>query len=344
MNETARTPRAAASAAGPDPAAPPDISAVIVNYNTREVTARAVQSLLSHAGRLRIEVIVADNASSDGSVSALRAAHPGITVIDTGHNGGYAWGNNVGIHRARGRYVLVLNPDAEVFEGSLERAVDYMDAHPEVGILGARAQLEDGRRQLTVFRHPTLAALAWNILVPNGVLRRSRLFGDQRYASRPADRIMDADVVAGCFMLVPRRVIETVGPMDHRFFMYSEETEWCWRVRQAGFKVRYHPEVRILHRGAVSTGQTSPWKAVEIARSRLLLLRLTRGAGAARAGAALMLAGDLLRGAWVLPAAFGRGGRERARIWRARTGFLLGALLRLPQGQVPPPPEQAGRP
>ncbi len=317
------------------------VSIVIVNWNTRDVTAQAVQSVLDHAGTLVTEIIVVDNNSADGSVAALRTAFPGITVIDTGYNGGYAWGNNVGIARARGRYVLVLNPDTQVFADTLERAVTYMDAHSEVGILGAHASLESGQRQLTVFRHPNLRSMAWNILVPNHLTRRSRFFGDQRYASRSADEVMDVDVVAGCFMLVPRRVIDEVGSMDHRFFMYSEESEWCWRVGRAGYKVRYHPGVRILHHGAVSTGQNPPWKAVEIARSHLLFLRLTRGAAVARAGATLMLVGDGLRALWVLPAALV--GRGQAATWRARAGFLSRALWHLPRGQTPPPPESTSR-
>ena len=313
-----------------------DLSVIIVNYNTRDVTMKAVQSVLDNPGALEIEVIVVDNASKDGSVDALRAAFPQVTVVDTGHNGGYAWGNNIGIQRARGRYLLVLNPDTQVDDGALESAVRYMEANPDVGILGTHVALENGVQQPTRFRHVSLANLFWNIFVPNRMIRKSPYFGDQRYASLPPDTVQDVDVVAGCFMMVPRDVIEKVGMMDDRFFMYSEESEWCWRVKQAGLKVRYNPDIKIMHYGAVSTGQTSPWKSVEIAKGHILFLRLTRGPQTAWAGTAIMLLGDLLRGIWFLPAALLNLKNEGVLAWRARTAFLLQALYSPPRGQTPP--------
>ncbi len=314
----------------------PDLSVIIVNYNTRDTTLNAVQSVLDNPGILDIEIIVVDNASSDGSVDALRNAFPQVTIVDTGHNGGYAWGNNVGIQRARGRYLLVLNPDTQIYAGTLEGAVRYMERNPDVGILGAYARLENRTQQLTTFRHVSLTSLFWNMFVPNRVIRKSRYFGDQRYASLSSDLVQDVDVVAGCFMMLPRAVIDQVGAMDDRFFMYSEESEWCWRVKQAGLKVRYNPDIKILHFGAVSTGQTSPWKSVEIAKGHILFLRFTRGPLIAWLGTGIMLLGDLLRAVWFLPATLVTPRHDGARAWRARTAFLLQALFDPPRGQTPP--------
>lgn len=320
-----------------------DVSVIIVNYNTRDVTSEAIASVLSHSGGLETEVIVVDNASQDGSVEALHTAFPQVTVVDTRHNGGYAWGNNVGLHRARGRYVLILNPDVLLHETTLETALAYMETHPEVGILGAEVFLEDGSRQLTVFRFPSLRNLFWRLLVPSQVIRKSPLFGDQRYASRGYDHIMDVDVVAGCFMMLPRTVVDQVGMMNDHFFMYSEETEWCWRVRLAGYKVRYNPNVRITHYGAVSTGQTSPWKSVEIAKGHILFLCFTRGPATAWLATALMLIGELLRGLWIIPQRLLGRASQKAEIWQAKTSFLLRALVHQPKGQTPPPAEAAGQ-
>ncbi|WP_424831774.1 glycosyltransferase family 2 protein [Ruegeria sp.] len=313
-----------------------DLSVIIVNYKTADETSKAVQSVLDHSGALDVEVIVVDNDSQDGSVEALREAHPQIDVLDTGHNGGYAWGNNIGIRRAQGRYLLVLNPDALVYEGTLERAVAYMDKNPEIGILGGHVSLENGTQQPTLFREVSLNKLFWSLFVPNRVLRRSQLFGDQRYASLSRDTVQDVEVVAGCFMMLSRDVVDKVGMMDDRFFMYSEESEWCWRVRQAGLKVRYNPDVRLMHYGAVSTGQTSPWKSVEIAKGHILFLRFTRGPFVAWLGTMLMVLADLLRGVWFLPLSLLRPGHKGAEAWRARITFLLGALVRQPKGQTPP--------
>ena len=313
-----------------------DLSIIIVNYNTRDVTIEAVKSVLENSGNLAVEIIIVDNESSDGSVEAMRAAFPQVAVLAAGHNGGYAWGNNIGIRRAQGRYLLILNPDAQIYDGTLEQAVQYMDANSDIGILGARVALESGAQQLTLFRHVSLRNLIWNILVPNRVIRKSRFFGDQRYASRSPDVAQDVDVVAGCFMMLPRAVIDKVGMMDDRFFMYSEESEWCWRVKQAGLKVRYNPDIRIMHYGAVSTGQTSPWKSVEIAKGHILFLRFTRSPIVAWFGTGIMLIGDLLRAAWFLPAMLISPRHEGARVWRARTAFLLHALFNPPRGQTPP--------
>ncbi len=180
-----------------------DVSVIIVNYNTSDITVQAVTSVLACAGKLRLEVIVVDNASSDGSVAALRAAHPEITVIDAGHNGGYAWGNNRGIAESRGRYVLVLNPDSVMHPGTLERATAYMDAHPDVGILGARVLYETGAQQSTLFRDVRLSHLFWRIFIPNRLIRETRLFGDQRYASQGRDCEMNVEVVAAASCFCP---------------------------------------------------------------------------------------------------------------------------------------------
>jgi GT2 family glycosyltransferase len=312
-----------------------DVSVVIVSYNTSDVTRQAVRSVLETAGDVTAEVIVVDNASSDGSAGALRDAFPGITVIDAGHNGGYARGNNRGIAEAQGRYILVLNPDALLHTGTLRTAVDYLDAHPDVGLLGGCALYETGAQQSTLFRDVRLSHLFWRMLVPNRLIRQSRWFGDQRYASTGRGQEMDVEIVAGCFMMAPRRVIARVGAMDDRFFMYSEESEWCWRVRQAGYRVRYHPQVRITHHGAVSTGATSPWKSVEIAKGQILFLRFTRSPLVAWAGTAIMLAGEALRGLTLLPASLVRRDPAALAIWKARLRFLATALVSQPRGQPP---------
>lgn len=314
----------------------PDLSVIIVNYKTCEVTAQAVRSVLEHSGTLDLEIIVVDNDSRDGSLHKLRADFPEITVVEAGHNGGYAWGNNIGMRMARGRIFLILNPDAQVFHGTLEHAVAYLRDHPEVGVLGGHVSLEDGSQQSTLFREISLRSLFWSMFVPNTILRNSRYFGDQRYASLPRDTMQDVDVVAGCFMMISRTVVDKIGMMDERFFMYSEESEWCWRVRQAGLAVRYNPDIRLMHIGAVSTGQTSPWKSVEIAKGHILFLRFTRGPFVAWLGTLMMLIGDLLRAAWFLPISVFRHEQPAASAWRARLVFLAGALFKQSKGQMPP--------
>lgn len=317
----------------------PVLSVIIVSYNTCRMTLSAVQSVLDQAAEISLEVIVVDNDSKDGTVDFLRECFPDMTnikIIANQHNGGYAYGNNIGIAHSRGRYVLVLNPDAEIRAGALSKAVTYLDTAPEVGVLGCRVRYEDGTQQSTLFRYPTLRQLIFGLFVPNRLTRRVAWLGDPRYASLSRDKIQDVEVVAGCFMMVPRHVIDAVGQMNDRFFMYSEESEWCWRIAKAGWRIRYHPDIEILHHGAASTGHISPWKSVEIAKGQILFLRFTRGPTVAWAGALILLMGDLLKAVYFV-ALVPVKGRTHAAPWFARLSFLTGALIRPPRGQITPP-------
>lgn len=312
-----------------------DVSIIIVSYNTREFTLRAVESILAHSDGVRAEIIVVDNCSSDGSATALREAFPGVIVVDSASNGGFAAGNNQGLELASGRYVLILNPDTQIRRDALRRSIDYMDANPAVGVLGARVWSEDGSVDPTIFRFLSLRQIAFSGLLPTAVMKKTSLFGDGRYAGLALDQLQDVDVVAGCFMLVRRSVLERVGGLDERFFMYGEESEWCHRIRSAGWIVRYHPEIEISHFGGASTTQLSVWRTVETAKGHILFLKITRGPLIARLGALLMLARDIARlGLTVVGSiARGRDPRPSTRATIARLLFAAGAVARLPQGQ-----------
>ena len=148
-------------------AATHDLSVVIVSYNTRAMTLACVGSVLQHKGALSVEVIVVDNQSSDGSADALRQAFPEITVIDAPANGGFAYGNAIGFEQAHGRYVLLLNPDTQVYEGGLDASIAFMEAHPRTAIMGPLVRLEDGSQQSSMIRFLGLTALASSIIIPN---------------------------------------------------------------------------------------------------------------------------------------------------------------------------------
>lgn len=312
------------------------VSVVVVSYNTRDVTLRCVQSVLASTG-VSIELIVVDNCSSDGSAHAIRERFPAARVIASPTNGGFACGNNLGFSYARGRYLLVLNPDTELAPEAIAKALTLIEADRSCGVLGARVLYPDGRQQSTIFRWLGLRQLTGILLLPNGLMRRTTLFGDQRYARRDRSRPQTVEVVAGCFMLVPRGVIEAVGGFDRRFFMYGEEAEWCRRITRAGWQVRYDPAVEVVHIGGASTGHMPVWKAVEMARGALLFLRLTRGTAIAWLGCLLMVLRDLRSSPWWLLQRLrirdrsARGGYDA---WAGRLGFLLRSLWRLPAGQT----------
>lgn len=312
-----------------------DVSVVIVSYNTREITLRCVESVLANSDGLSVEVIVVDNCSKDGSAAALRERFPQITVVESPVNGGFAAGNNQGFERAHGRYLLLLNPDTELRGDALRRAQDHMDAHPRTGVLGARAWDDAGAVDPTIFRFLNLRQILLSGIVPAALMRRTSLFGDARYAGLALDREHEVDAVAGCFMFVRREVVERVGGLDERFFMYGEESEWCHRIARAGWTVRYHPGVEIMHHGGASTADMSVWRTVEVAKGHLLFLRITRGELAARAAAAMIAARDAARLASLAPSRLLRGWKDHpgAAALGARMRFAAGALLRPPAGQ-----------
>lgn len=313
-----------------------DVSVVIVSYNTRELTLEAVRSVKRHSGGLSVEIIVVDNQSQDDSSAALRSQFHDITVIDSPINGGFAYGNAIGFQEAHGRFILLLNPDARIYQDTLPIAMAYLASNPEVGILGARVWLEDGTQQSSIMRFLSLRQFLINLFVSNRLQRRHALLGDTRYASRSLDKIQNVDSVSGCFMLVRREVLEQVGALDTRFFMYGEETEWCHRAKTAGWWVIYHPEVQILHHGAASTAHMSEWKAVEMARGQILFMRLTRGPVIAWLTVLIMALRDLLRAPIHIISAFSPGLRMTAasKNWWVRLRFLLRSLASLPKGQA----------
>ncbi|MFV0643345.1 MAG: glycosyltransferase family 2 protein [Sphingomonadaceae bacterium] len=325
-----------------------DISVIIVSYNTRDMTLACVESVYRHGGRLKTEVIIVDNCSSDGSAEALRARFPQAKVIDSPHNGGFAYGNAIGFSRSQGKYLLLLNPDTQIYESTLEAAFDHMEAQGNIGVLGPRVWLDNGEQQSSIIRYLDLTLLFFIIFVPGPWMRRTSLFGDLRYATLSRDETHDVDAVAGCFMLVRRDMVRQTGGLDIRFFMYGEEVEWCWRITRAGWRIVYYPEAEILHHGGASTAHMPEWKAVEMARGQILFLRFTRGRVIAWIGTLLMLLRDLLRMPFyvlqTVPGGF-RPSPDFNPRW-ARLTFLICALVRQPAGQnieLPVPVDMAGR-
>ncbi len=271
------------------------MSVVVVSFNTRELTLACLRTVREQTASLSYEIIVVDNDSADGSVEAVRREFADVQLIANRLNAGFARANNQGIARARGRYVLLLNSDTEVQDDAIGRTVRFADEHPDVGVVGCRAFQPDGNQQSTMFRYLRLGDVLVNTFLPNRLMRRSRTLGRSRYVGLSRDEVQDVEVVAGCFMLVRREVIQAAGGMDEGFFMYGEEAEWCHRIRQAGWGVRYFPGARILHHGGASTSQRPGQMKLAMAQSQLVFLRKTRGALVAYIANLLMLLRDLPR-------------------------------------------------
>jgi GT2 family glycosyltransferase len=263
------------------PAAMVDVSIVIVNWNVRDLLRRCLHSITQYPAS-SIEVIVVDNASTDGSVDVVRAEFPAVRLVGNSENRGFPGAINQGISLARGRYVLLLNPDAELVGDALGTMVAFADEHLDVGVVGPQLLNPDDSVQSSRRRFPTLATAFFESTwlqpyVPRRLLERYYV-GDQ-----PDDRVQDVDWLMGAALMARREAIERVGPMDERFFMYSEELDWCRRFREAGWRVVYLPTAQILHHEGKSSEQVLPARHIHFQTSKVRYFRKYHGHVAAEA-------------------------------------------------------------
>jgi hypothetical protein len=218
-----------------------------------------------------------DNASSDGSVGMVHAEFPEVHLIANKENRGFTAANNQGLVLGRGRHFLLLNPDTEVVGDALEIMVEYVDAHPEVGALGPQLRFPDGRLQSSQRRFPAFSTgLVESTVVQewspdNRVLRRYYM------ADTPDDAIQPVDWVVGACLLVRRQIYKEVGGLDEGFFMYSEELDWCRRIKDAGWEVVYLPTATIIHHEGKSSEQVVPARHIHFQSSKVRYFRKHHG-------------------------------------------------------------------
>jgi GT2 family glycosyltransferase len=235
----------------------PDLSIAIVNFNTRARLERTLHAVLADTRRLSAETLVVDNASRDRSADMVRDAFPAVALLANPHNRFYAAGNNQALARSQGRYVLVLNPDAEPAPGTLPAMVAYMDRHPDVGALSGLMRFEDGTVQHNCARLRTYRQLLLEYTVLGWLRPRARRRALDEYWYRGWDRTSerDVEVVPGSCLMVRREVLDGVGAFDERLQMYFAEDDWCLRIRAAGWRVRYAPIGAVVHSEGASVRQ-----------------------------------------------------------------------------------------
>ena len=279
-----------------------DVSVIVVTLNAVPYIQRCLESVRGH------ETIVVDHGSTDGTVELVRERFPGARVVEQ-ENRGLAAGWNRGMLDASGRYFLIVNADAWMADGAVERLVAFADEHPDAAVVGPRLRYPDGRLQRSVRGFPTVWRLATEYLFLRKLAPRSRLLNAIYANGFEHDEPREAEFVMGSCMLVRSAAVDEVGPLDEGFFLFSEETDWCYRFWQAGWTVWFCPDAEAYHvLGASHGGRLFN----EQLRGHLRFLAKHHGLRAAERARRLLRVSLLLR-ATLFRGARGRAYREGAR-------------------------------
>lgn len=233
-----------------------DLSIIIVSYNTKEFLKRCLESIYKTTKNMSFETIVIDNASTDGTKEEVqKLKYPNFTFIQNKGNLGFSKGNNVGVKRAKGSYLLFLNPDIEVHSATLEGMVKFMEEHQDAGATTCKVIMPNGKIDDASHRgFPT----PWNSFTHfsglSKLLGKTKLFGGYNLGYLDFSKIHEVDVLAGAFVLVRKKAGEDVGWWDEDYFFYGEDIDFCYMLKQKGWKIYYVPQYSVLHYKGVSGG------------------------------------------------------------------------------------------
>lgn len=240
-----------------------DLSVCIVTLNARDYLKDCLCSLVENTQQASFEVIVVDNASKDGVEEMLCREFPQVHFSQFGENGGYTRPMNQALRAGQGRYLVQLNPDTVILPGALDTLVRFLDAHPEVGVCGPKVLNRDGSLQRPCRRgESTPWAVISYFTGLWALFPKSKLFGGYLMNYMPEDEIHETAGVSGSCMFMRRETVSQVGYLDERFFAYQEDADFCFRARQAGWKVYYVPEARIIHYGGQGGSKTQPYRSI----------------------------------------------------------------------------------
>lgn len=250
-----------------------DLCIIIVNWNTKEFIIRCLEDLRSVAINNSLEVIIVDNGSIDGSSAEIRRFFPNFKLIENEKNLGFAKAVNQGLEITKAKYILILNPDTLIKNESIRILITFMEDYKDVGIAGAQLLNEDGSKQNSIANFPSLATELLNKNILRWVFPK-RFPGKERQYPEP----IEVDSVIGACMMVRREAIEQVGLLDEEYFLFFEETDWCYRMKKAGWKVFHVPQAEVIHLQGKSAEKEKEKAKVEYYRSRYIFFKKNRGA------------------------------------------------------------------
>ena len=317
-----------------------DVSILVVSYNTKELTAAALDSVMRETQTVSNEVIVVDNASTDGSTEALRD-HPAVTrFITLDENIGFGRANNLAAENAQGRYILLLNPDTIVLNGAIDRLVQFADQNKKALIWGGRTLFADrSLNPSSVWQQMTPWTLLCRISGLSALFPTSEIFNREAFGNWQRDRVREVDIVSGCFFLMPTTVWTALGGFDPVYFMYGEEADLCLRAKRIGAQPLMTPEAEIIHYGGASEA-TRPGKVIKLFAALATLMERHWPYPMNIAGQKLLLSWPLSR--WLVLAAAGRLAKRAdwqtnatawKDIWEARDTWQFGYARQIPTAQ-----------
>ncbi|MDW7680798.1 MAG: glycosyltransferase, partial [bacterium] len=225
-----------------------EISIVIVNYNVKELLQQAITSIIQAGKNFEYEIFVVDNASTDDSAEMVRDKFPAVRLIENEDNLGFAAANNQALKLARGKFILLINPDTIVQENCFSVILDFFRSNPDCGMVGCKILNPDGSLQLACRRSfPTPWVGFTKIIGLSKIFSKTRLFGRYNLTYLDPDMSYEVEAISGSFMFFRQQIIQDVGFLDDSFFMYGEDLDWCYRIREAGWKIYYLPDTQIIH-------------------------------------------------------------------------------------------------
>ncbi len=235
-----------------------DLSIIIVNYNVKEFLQNLIYSIYKAGQKINYEIIIVDNASDDGSVEFLREKFPDIKLIVNEKNLGFSKANNLGLSIAKGKYILLLNPDTIVQEDTFEKTIIFFEQTSDAGMAGCKILNPDGTLQLACRRSfPGPWTSFCKVTGLSNLFPGSRLFARYNLTYLNENQTYEVDAISGSFMMIKRETFEKVGKLDEQFFMYGEDLDWCYRVQKEGYKVYYVHDTQIIHYKGESTKRSS---------------------------------------------------------------------------------------
>ena len=256
-----------------------DLSIIIVSWNVRDLLRDCLRSV-SRVVEGQVQVIVVDGASADGSADMVATEFPDVDLVRCDENVGFPRGNNIGLSRATGRYLLLLNPDTVVRPNALQQLIRYLEQNPDVGLVGAQLLNGDGSIQHSRYRFPRVITAYFESTWLQGIAPRG-VIDHYHMNDQPLDRPVDADWLNGACLMTRREIVARIGGLDEGYFMYSEELDWCRRIKAAGWRIVYEPAAQVIHFVGQSSEQAVTARHINFQRAKLRYFRKYHGVLAA---------------------------------------------------------------